>query len=1178
MTAARNESGFEPSPTGLTDLVPVRPRFVIPERERDMQRRAIDPKASAWVSANAGSGKTTILTKRVIRLLLSGVAPEKILCLTYTKTAAAEMQNRVFEELGRWVTLHENELSRAIEELEGRRPDRQRMARARRLFAGAVETPGGLKIQTIHAFCERLLHLFPFEANVPARFRLMDEAEQSVILDGCIAAAQAGSGLEGDEAFAQALKRMAEETEPESFATIIRSALAHENALADHAAMAEDGPQAGLHRLQESLGLLKGEDEARIDEEMLSGGINPSGWKAIAAVFAAGSTNDKKVGAAIEAAISLTEPAAKAAAWVQVFTKSDGARKEKIGTKAIPPAIEEKMLVEGERLHALLDRRRAASVAARTAALFVVADRVAKLYFEQKRRRSVLDFDDVIRRTANLLERTDSRWVLYKLDAGLEHLLVDEAQDTSPEQWRILGALTEEFFSERMPDSRQRSIFAVGDEKQSIYSFQGAAPQEFDQKRAIFRKRVEDAGGVFHSVDLQLSFRTTADILSMVDEVFQGERYVGLGSIADQRTVHQTARVGMPGLVEIWPPEEPEEQEEIDPDDEVDILPVTSTEVRLAARIAARIAHWLSSGNARFDDDGAPIAAGDVMILVRRRNAFFECMIRALKSAGVPVAGADRLTLTEHIAVKDLLACAEASLSPEDDLTVAVVLKSPLIGLHDDDLIAIAARRGNRSLIDALEEAGLSAQRYQEAAARLAGWRRLAARADPFTFFSTVLAEEGGRRRMLARLGPDAAEAMDVFLADALKWQTENTRSLFAFLDFMSRTSRTIKREFESSGNAVRVMTVHAAKGLEARIVFLADTLSAPHPRHDPKLFDLHAGKDGLLTPLPVWSPSKKHDPERLAQLRAQARDLALHEYRRLLYVGLTRAKDRLYVAGYLKKNTPKDGVWYRLIEQALEFHPNLSQLDAEDGSGPVMQWRSTGAAKPVEARETNPAQALVALPSWLGERPEDGIAGECALRPSARPNTLRTGRFAEQHSKEKQRGVLIHSLLEILPGMSEDGRRDAAIAILRSRDPDLGGSRIAEICETALRVLKDPRFAPLFAAGSRGEVEIGGEIATPAGRRPISARIDRIAKVEGRIWIIDFKSGIPPLGTDRIPPDMLRQLALYRAVMSEIYADEPVRVGILWTSVPRLDFAETSELDRAFDAALSREPLVDEE
>ena len=1148
-----------------------RPSFLIPPAEARKQQEAIDPGASVWVSANAGSGKTTILTKRVVRLLLAGIDPAKILCLTYTKAAAAEMQNRVFALLGAWVGLDDAALSREIEALEGAPPARGRLLAARRLFAEALETPGGLKIQTIHAFCERLLHLFPFEANVPARFRMLDDAEQAVILETCLDEIQLGLPEDDPDAvsFAEAVLLVAQDAGSKDFAKTVRDAMAQRDAVRRFAGLRSDGKDD--IDLRRALRMSDTETLDTLDGETVSGALPLVQWLAAAEQLrATGKSTEKTLGDALAAAHGTIGLAEQAAAYRAMFLTGGGAPKARMTTKGTPAALAEILVEEKARILVLLDRRRGVLAYRRTQALFRIADRAAALYLEEKRRRAALDFSDLIARTAALLDRVDASWILFKLDAGLEHLLIDEAQDTSPEQWRILTALTAEFFAGKGQSGAHRTVFAVGDEKQSIFSFQGAAPKQFDRQRRLFKARAEAGRSRFAPVELQLSFRTVKDVLLAVDTVFTGDRFAGLGAADAGGTVHETVRHRQPGLVEIWPIELPDAVEEIDEEAEVDALPPRATEVKLAERIARRIAFWLESG-ARYEDDGSRIRAGDVMILVRKRSAFFECVIRALKRAGVPVAGADRMELTAHIAVTDLLAAGEIALLPDDDLSLATVLKSPLIGFDDDDLIALVADRSRTSLYESLGSAAADDLRFAEAFARIEGWRRLAREAHPFRFFSSLLGEEGGRRRMLARLGADAAEVMDVFLGDVLAWQQKNPPSLFSFLAFMRGASRMVKRELESGTDAVRVMTAHAAKGLEARIVFLPDTLGALHWSQEPKLFDIGPPapepdeRPFPEPPIIAWSPAARHDSASLSAARAAWRQEALGESRRLLYVGMTRARDRLYVAAYGRKTEPHADVWYRMIDPVLTQHSQAEKRPAEDDAAfEVIQWRSADRDPPAPPLDQHTTDAPAPLPDWIRE----AAPATATPAPPLQPSGARASR-AEPASDpsaldSRRRGILIHMALERLPAIDPANRITTADRLLRKRAPNADMAALAALRDQAIRIVEDQRFSMLFGVGSRAEVDISGSIMIGGRLMPVSARVDRLAVTETEVLVADFKTGAPPSDQGTLPDEMLRQLALYRDLLRRIYPGRSVRAGILWTEHPMLVFPGEAALDES--------------
>ena len=401
-----------------------------------------------------------------------------------------------------------------------------------------------------------------------------------------------------------------------------------------------------------------------------------------------------------------------------------------------------------------------------------------------KQRIGALDFDDLIAKTLALLSRGDGAWVLYKLDRGIDHVLVDEAQDTNPEQWQILRHITEDFSAGSGARARQiRTVFAVGDPKQSIFGFQGAAPREFETSRRYWKARTESAALRFQDVRLTLSFRSAKAVLSAVDRTFAEPLHFRGLSFEDSAvgTTHESARTNAPGRVELWPTVEPREERQ----PEAWALPVDEPErhsppVLLASRIAKTVRDWTSKG----DEAGRVWSAGDILVLVRKRGAAFEAVIRALKSAGVPVAGADRLDIGEHIAVADLIAAGRAALLPEDDLTVATALKSPLVGFTDDDLTRIAGRRdGSESLHQALHRhAGANDEAAQRGCDALRTWRALAQMHGPFGFFATVLGPLGGRRKLVARLGSEAADAIDAFLCVAHGAEATETPSLTTFL------------------------------------------------------------------------------------------------------------------------------------------------------------------------------------------------------------------------------------------------------------------------------------------------------------------------------------------------------------------------------------------------------------
>ena len=1142
----------------------------IPESVLQVQLAASDPDVSAWVSANAGSGKTYVLAQRVIRLLLEGADPAKMLCLTFTKAAAANMAIQVFGTLARWTALDDADLDEKMHRLEGRRPSPERRQRARRLFAEALETPGGLKVQTVHAFCTSLLHQFPFEADVAARFEVLEERAQAELIDRLrlevLLEAAASSESPLGRALATAIVAAADTT----FAEVVREAIGQRDAIEGWIARA-GGVEQATAELARALAVATDDTQQQVESEILAGSILPAGeWPALCAVLATGGSSDREHIPRLAAAQAGTQWS-NILAYLQVFCRADLLPRRHIVTNAIRDAYPEmfaRLVAEQQRVCALLGRRRAIIARDRTAALITIADAVIKRYRAAKERRGLLDFADLIDKTLALFDKVSASWVMYKLDLGIDHVLVDEAQDTSPKQWEVIRRLVAEFFAGAGARGQaKRSIFAVGDEKQSIYSFQGAAPHRFDEMRRYFAAAHDQADLPFEPLEFKYSFRSAPEVLRAVDAVFaRPEAYHGL--TADPvATVHEAVRSTAPGSVEIWPLVEPTDQPETEAWDlPLDAVSESSPQVRLARRIAKTVAAWIARDK-RLPYTRAPARPGDVLVLVRQRGVLFEAIIRALKDARLEVAGADRLMLTEHIAIMDLMSLADALLLEEDDLALAEVLKSPLFGFEDDDLFRLAWNRSG-SLRDALRAKAGADPRCAEAADRLDALARSARRETPFAFYGQLLGAGGVRRRMLARLGLEAADALDEFLALALDYERRETPSLQGFMAWMRAAATEIKRDMDIARDEVRVMTVHGAKGLEAPIVILADTATRPTGPRDPRLFTLDfAGLPPEACPPVVWAGRQDDDLPPTRAARQTARRATEDEHRRLLYVAMTRAADHLLVCGARGVQALPKGCWYELVHDALV--PDADEVAAEDGQGVVWRWQRSVAAPmddagPLSVREQRLDDAL---PLWLTRDAPPAPARAAVLTPSAPFDAPAGGWEAglvDRARAPRRRGRQVHRLLQILPDIPAAQRAEAARHYLARGGID--AAEIEDILAAVLGVLADPALAPLFAPGTRAEVPIVGRLAR-IGDRPllVSGQVDRLAVTDGTVLIADFKSDRrPPRRIEDVPEAYIHQLALYRAVLARLYGGRAVRAVLAWTEGPSLMELPASVLDAA--------------
>ena len=831
------------------------------EREREArleetqrsQRSAADPSASAWVSANAGTGKTHVLTMRVLRLLLGGTPPERILALTYTKAAAAEMSKRVFARLAEWVRADEASLKRKLAALLDRSPTSAEVLLARQLFAIAIETPGGLKVQTIHAFCERLLQRFPLEAGVPPGFAILDEHERDALLRQATdeMLAQATGAKTGplwpslQTAIAYAVN--------DTFDNILKQALAELGAA--QRPHDKDALAAIEARLRSTFGVRAGMTGDVLVAE-LSDTCAEELLPMLASALRAGGKSDQEQAQCLQLAIAAGSPSRRVEALAGFFLTQGRKPRDRLATKKVADTCRDLVALAQSaqtRFVALHSEHKGLMVVEATMALLRLGSDVLDRYGNAKARSAALDFEDLVAKAAELLASSEAvEWVLYKLDGGLDHILVDEAQDTSPVQWDVIRSLAEEFFSGSGAREEVRTLFAVGDEKQSIYSFQGAAPTMFADMADAFSQRASLAGFELRRVPLNLSFRAVEPLLAAVDRVFADHaRTPGVtSSVTSIR--HVAHRAGHAGLIEIWPTEKSEASDPAEPWSPLAETTSSSPVVRLAGRIAGTIRGWLESGE-KLTSENRPIRAGDILILVRKRTPFAPAMISALKARGIKVAGADRLILTDQIAVQDLMALGDFLCLPEDDLALASVLKSPLFGLDDDDLLALAPKRQGFLWQELVARAGTEA-RFSGPAEALRRWRTRADSVPPFEFFSALLDADGMRARMLERLGAEAADAIDELLNLALAYDEGAAPSLQGFLSWLREGTRVIKRDMEQGLDEVRVMTVHGAKGLEAPIVFLPDTCSTRSGRPPGSLVKLDDGQGLVDAPAPfVW-------------------------------------------------------------------------------------------------------------------------------------------------------------------------------------------------------------------------------------------------------------------------------------------------------------------------------------
>lgn len=1182
------------------------------------QRQASDPTASVWVGASAGTGKTKVLTDRVLALLLKPTRPEKLLCLTFTKAAAAEMQNRIAQKLAVWSTSTDEALRGELDALLGRIPEPHDLLRARQLFATVLDTPGGMRIETVHAFCQSILRRFPLEAGIAPHFEVMDDRKATETLRSVVQSVLTEVLESPASPVAVALSSFAAKIDEGTFDSLLLDALSERGKFQRLFQRAADDPEWLESAFRRALCLEADEERnAVLANACRDEAFDLTGLKDAASVLLNSSAKtDRGRGEKIASWLSLDQPRRIedfVDSYCSAFFTQTGTIAVKLCTNKIAdknPMVPAILLSEAERLEAVQNKLRALEILADSLAFSQIVKSVLQRYTNQKNILARMDYDDLILATVQLLTGQHSSsgqdapsmasaaaWVLFKLDGGIEHILVDEAQDTNPDQWRIIQAIAEEFFAGdgaygsgapvsggTETASDPRTVFVVGDAKQSIYSFQRADPTAFANMRSFFSQHVEAASQEWRPVSLNVSFRSTEAVLTVVDAVF-GQQNAAVGVALDSEAIqHSAFREGQAGRVEIWPVAMPGPQEEERPWElplvEVSQQQAPSPVDRLIGAIVGQIADWLKRGE-ELPSRGRPIRPGDIMILLQKRGRLMDPLVKALKQAQIAVAGVDRMKITDQLAVMDLMAVADFLLLPNDDLTLATVLKTPLLGWDDDQLFDLAYGRGRTSLWRTLVKRRAENATFARAHSYLADMLGDVDVLPPFELFSKILTHRGGFDRLVGRLGAEAEDPINEFLNLMLDHARTNPPSLQSFMHWLTASETTIKRELDQgTANEVRILTVHGSKGLQAPIVFLPDAPAVPTQGVRNALLwaeDDSAGSRLGQEPvfLPLRSPGKAADDPFAAGVRDTLQKRQDDEYRRLLYVAMTRAEDRLIVCGAAQRSNQKEineNSWYSLISSGMKTLQSAEEFDfieehrwvaAQDG-GEDSTW--LGTAMRLETQQTETAekrsqeqrdsiQPVDALPIWATTEPDPEPVPTKPLIPSRPevPEPAMRSPFDGTDTTRFQRGLLIHRLLQTLPDLSESRWESAAHRFLARPTHDLPVALQNEIAAETLGVLRSSILPGLFGPGSRAEVPLIGHIRRADGSlHVVSGQVDRLVVTETTVLIADFKTNRPaPQDVDGVPAAYLEQMSTYRELLRAIYPNHDIQTALIWTDPP---------------------------
>ena len=1120
---------------------------------KNAQQLASNPDASVWVTANAGTGKTKVLTERVLQLMLHGILPGKILCLTFTKVAAAEMAERIKNILAKWVTADEKVLSDSIETIIGKKPDKKMQSLARSLFATIIDDPSELKIKTIHSFCESLLKRFPLEAGVSPHFQVMDEqASNELIREAWLKIlVKSEGGSEQNKKLRQAIINVAREVHETTLSTVINELIRERNKL--QKCLSEyDGLQKTREALYARLGLKRNTTVSDvIKASCLRKNFNAENIKTLCRALTEGNDSDKIRGDKISSWLDMQERERETGfdEYKYIFlTKDEKPRKtSQIATKNVLnslPEAEKIISAEQERLIEINEQIKSAVTAFLSESLLVIGNEVLEIYEELKRKHSSLDYSDLILISGKLLSYSQmSPWIMYKLDGGIDHILVDEAQDTSPEQWEIITSLCQEFFSGETAQEKTRTLFVVGDEKQSIFSFQGADPFIFEEKRQDIANTARQSQKLWRNISLDFSFRSTEPVLRAVDAIFSEEILRKSITSFASSVEHKIHRSKHAGRVELWPLfSSPEKEKNMEswplP---LEIKKPENPKALLAEHIALTIKTWLTE-NRILESRGRAISAGDIMILVRKRDDFVDLMISSLKKHGVSVAGSDRMVLTEHIAIMDLLALGKFLLLPEDDLTLATILKCPLLGISEEELFELAYNRGEKTLWQRLKEKSEEKDIFKSAFEYLSELLNKTDWHSPFWLYSHILSAIEGRKAFISRLGYEVNEALDEFLNSIISYESSHTPSLQGFLHWMNISEKQIKRDMEQNRDEVRIMTVHGAKGLEAPVIFLPDTSQIPDNRKKILIWD-EAG-------FPLWPGKKSNGNKLYKKLDEKYSELVFDEYLRLFYVAMTRAEDELYICGWKNGNIPEKS-WYNLARKSIKEigeETAFPSKNTEENKAYTLTSKQQEKAEEKAVIRTIKSEKLK-LPEFVFKLPEADKQPKI-ISPSKIISEEEQSVFSPLQTGIYERGKTIHTLLQFLPSIPIEKRNKAAEKFMERADAKYSTEEKNEIIKEVISVINSTEFSEVFSENSRAEVPVSGQV----GNYLVSGQIDRLVVTENEVLIIDYKTNRePPVSKEKISRSYIVQMSAYQALLSQIYPDKKIRCALIWTAIPKL-------------------------
>ena len=1069
----------------------------------NLQLKASNPENSVWVSASAGTGKTKILTDRVLRLLISGVPPQKILCITFTNAAAGEMQHRIYNKLEAWTKVDDNQLMADLRLLTGLAPNKEELIYIRTIYHKLLDYQNTINIYTIHSFCQKILKTFPIEAGLSPGFQILDNLTSCGILNVLKQQIYIDPLHEKIANFLS--MNFHEMTINDIINEIIDNKLKFKNLFENHSIVSENVSQFGMAAVSFEM-------SARLRMTNVN-------------------SEDTQIRDTLRQLIeAYGNPIALPDNLFTFFLTNDGDKRKQLITRKIylnNLEFAAKLDDIQELVYQFDQDIKTQKLLEYSNILLELAKTLITIYDEYKNQKNLLDYDDLIFYTKELLTKKATKdWVLYKLDGGIDHLLVDEAQDTSPEQWQIIESLIGEFYA---GDSvkKHRTIFVVGDEKQSIFSFQGADTNAFNIVKNHLKQRLIEANKNFEIINLELSYRSAPAILDVVYNVFQQIKNCTPTLFLSDNPFILPTRKTSKGRVELWDLiSTPKNFEKLFWPLPEDYQQFVSPAQALAIKIAQFIKGQINSRVINLDT-GLPLTAGDFMILVRKRDQLTNEVIKQLKNHGLAVAGVDRMTLSQNLSVIDLISAAKFVLAPNDDLNLAHLIKSPIIGGNEEDLYQLALMRQDLSIWQVLQNNVEinNIPHYQMIYKKLKTLRDLYQYSHAGNFFHIIIDNLSLRKIFLQLNSIDDSEAINELLYLSYNYADKIDISLQAFIYWFEASEIEVQRNVEAL-DKIRVMTIHGAKGLQAPVVILCDTTTIPANQSKFVWTD----DDRVL-----YSMSMDQAPQILKELKQHIQNKDLQEYLRLLYVAMTRSADHLIICGCSMSEKLPEYCWYSLIANAMRGMCSADKDgafvygDQQQQATQALEYKHSTVVPKANIGEMENFDWTLSFPKCLykNNATVTVIQNRPAISLLISNNHFQYGRIFHKILEDSVKGrniynICTHPLIATLP------------ELLRYK-----------ILISIGNILSNNEFINII---SWDEVKTEVNIGVLQDNQTKIGRIDLLSISSNKLIIVDYKSDAhPPAVQHFISTDYINQLNFYRSIMQEIYPHHNVICKILW-------------------------------